>query len=236
MIKLKTLLFENQLTKNNDDQIDPKKNDDQIDPKSITGTLISTTGGSDPYEYYLHNNNQKWYTKKRANNIWLDMKTRLIRRFGNTKGSKRYQDAINILNKFIVKPSEVPENLVITDIHVDPSELPKTETLKTIPTDLDIHIDRIFAKDLDIPIENVKFDDKWIQSRTKKNAEVEILAKTPQHDYLRVILPHRGLRTNVEAWVSVSDFDIYKTDSGFIGKPTASTGNKFKIYKPKQKK
>ena len=229
MIKLKTILIEAGAPVQN-------TNDDQIDPKEVTGKLIKGITGTDPWEYYLHNENQKWYTKRKANNIWLDMKARLIARYGDKKGLSNYELAVSRLNKWISNNAAASASgMSVVDTHVDPSALQKIETLKTLPTDSNVHIDRIFARDLDVPTENVEFDDKWIEVRAKRNPEVKILAKTPQMDYLRVILPHRGLRTNVEAWVSVSDFDIYKTDSGFIGKPNGRTGNKFEIYKPKQK-
>jgi len=225
MIKLKNILFE---------QV--AKNDDQINPKSVTGKLIKGITGTDPWEYYLHNANQKWYTKRQVNNKWLDMKARLIAKFGDKKGLSNYELAVSRLNKWISdEAAAAAAGMSIVDTYVDPSALQKIETLKTIPTDSTVVINKIFAKDLTVPTENVEFDDKWIEVRAKRNPEVKIIAKTPQMDYLRVILPHRGLRTNVEAWVNVNDFDIFKTDSGFIGKPNNRSGNTFEIYKTKQK-
>lgn len=223
MIKLKKLLTE--------------QNDDNVIPQQTTGKLIEGITNSDPWQYYLHYDNDKWYTKRRENTKWLDMQARLLSRYGSSKGAERYELAVSRLQKFIDDEKLAAANkLKVVDIHVDEHTLQKIEIVKTIPTDSEIEIDKVFGKDIKVPIEDVEFDDKWIEVSAKRNPTVEILAKTPQMDYLRVILPKRGLfRKNVETWVAMSDFDVTEQNGKYIGTYNYRSGNRYEIYKPKQR-
>jgi hypothetical protein len=229
MIKLKNLLLEQQSKSDNIEQ-----NDDNVSPAEATGKLIhGGLSSTDPWQYYLHNENSRWYTKKKVATKWLDMEKKLLSRYGESVGAERYALATSRLQSFIDNENKAKENnVVVTDVVVDETKL------EQVPVDQTVKINKIFTKDIDVPITDVEFREKWIEVSGKRNPEVTIIGKTPDSKYIHIILAKRGLfQRNKDTWALASDFDITKQEDGtFIGTYNHNSGNRFDIYKPVVKK
>jgi len=81
MIRLKTLLAEYQNTYTN--------------PKTPI-----TMGPTDPWEYYMDVNTNKWYTRKKGTDNWIDMEAKLP--------NENMQKALDKLNKYIDVRAKLP--------------------------------------------------------------------------------------------------------------------------------
>lgn len=221
MIKLKKILFE-----------EYKTLDDYANVE-FTTTSFQLRSGNDPYVYYWDAAEKMWYTKQKTQSKWINMKSGLINRFGELEGLSRYEQADTLLRDWFADfiKQHQPENNVIKD---DTNDI--TVILDKVPNIDTVEVNKIFAKDLNLPVSDVVFDDKWIKASEKRNREVIVTGKTPDSTYLKVILPNRGLRHNVETWVNASDFDVKSTDDGktFTG-TYIGNGSRFELYKPKEK-
>lgn len=202
MIKLKHILLEQQ-------DID---SDIKIDvPAEKTGTIISGISDTDPWEYYFHDADQMWKTKRKTASKFLDMKTKLVRLYGEEEGNSRYVQATSALDTYIQnrKKAEADGKKVVDAVVSDN----KVEV---------IHID----------YDTQKVKEKLIDANGKRNKSVDVLGKSDDGKYLKVRLHNRGLLSrNIEVFVDADSFDI-STD-GMTAEYNGKEGKRYNLYKIK---
>ena len=202
MIKLKHILLEQQ-----DTDLDIKMDV----PAGKTGTIISGISKTDPWEYYFHDEDQMWKTKRRTASKFLDMKTKLVRLYGDEEGNSRYVQATSALDTYIQdrKKAELDNKKVVDAVIPDN----KVEV---------IHID----------YDTQKVKEKLIDANGKRNKSVDILGKSDDDKYLKVRLHNRGLLSrDIEVFVDADSFDI--SADGMTAEYNGKEGKRYNLYKIK---
>jgi len=206
MIKLKHILLERQL-KNTDSDI-------KLDvPQNKTGTIISGISDTDPWEYYFHDADQMWKTKRKTASKFLDMKTKLVRLYGDEAGMSRYETAVALLNSYIQDRDKAErDGKKVVDVVIPDNKI-------EIPT---IHID----------YSTQKVKEKLIDANGNRNKSVDVLGKSDDGKYLKVRLHNRGLLSrNIEVFVEVDSFDI--AVDGKTAEYNGKEGKRYNLYKLK---
>jgi hypothetical protein len=169
MIKLKTLLIEANL----------------IGDKAGF-TIKGGLGSKDPWEYYWHNNKQKWYTKKNTSAKWLDMQNKLVMMHGSKRGNMLYDKAKSNLEKYLHDNAAASAANVV----VEPTTIPDNQ-LETIPVNADVaDIDRVLFK-----------------VNAEKHPVVVVRGKTEDGKYLQINNP-RKFALNKIVYVDANNFKI----------------------------
>lgn len=199
MIKLKHVLLENQ----NDSDIEMSVTGNK------TGTIIKGLGGNDPWEYYFHDADGMWKTKKNTASKFLDMKTKLIRLYGEESGSNRYEKAIKLLNSYLDNQNKAErDNKQVEDVVIPDNQV---ET---------IHID----------YDTQKVKEKLIDANGKRNKIVDVLGKSDDGKYLKVKLLNRGLlKRDIEVYVEADSFNILPDGTAEYNGKEGKTYNLYKI-------
>jgi hypothetical protein len=206
MIKLKHILLEQKL-QNTDSDI-------QLDvPQNKTGTIISGISNTDPWEYYFHDADQMWKTKKKTASKFLDMKTKLVRLYGDEAGMSRYETAIALLNSYIQDRDKAErDGKKVVDVVIPDNKI-------EIPS---IHID----------YSTQKVKEKLIDANGTRNKSVDVLGKSDDGKYLKVRLHNRGLFSrNIEVYVEADSFDI--AIDGKTAEYNGKEGKRYNLYKIK---
>lgn len=207
MIKLKRILLEKDLKSVNDDDI-------KMDvPVEKTGTIIKGLGGHDPWEYYFHDADGMWKTKRNTASKFLDMKTKLIRLYGEETGNTKYKNAVDLLNSYLENRNKAErDNKQIEDVVIPDNQVEVPE----------IHID----------YDTQKVKEKLIDANGKRNKFVDVLGKSDDGKYLKVRLRNRGiLRREIEVYVEADSFDML--DDGKTAEYNGKEGKTYNIYKIK---
>ena len=214
MIKLKQILLEQQ---NQDADADIKMDV----PEDKTGTIVRGVSKKDPWEYYFHDADGMWKTKRRTASRFLDMKTKLIRVYGEQAGNSRYETAQSRLEKYKNNPTVAAENKQEVIAVVIPET--QVEVVKNKPT---------IAKTIHIDYDTQKVKEKLIDANGNRNKHVEVLAKTDDDRYLRVKLFNRGLfKRDIEVYVEASSFDV--AADGKTAEYNGNEGKRYNLYKIK---
>jgi hypothetical protein len=213
MIKLKHILLEQNIKQNTDDDI-------KVDvPTDKTGTIIKGISSSDPWEYYHHDADGMWKTKRRTASKFLDMQKKLIRVYGDNEGSERYETAISRLNVYLDNQRKAEQDgkqvipVSIPDDKVEISEKPKS------PID-------------DLKPVHVEPDDKMkevlISVKAKRHPTVYVTGKTDDNKYLEIENP-RKIHLHKTVYVLASEFELTsKFFAKYIG-----TNPRYDLYKLK---
>ncbi len=202
MIKLKQILLEQQTTDN-----DITMNV----PSDKTGTIIKGISVTDPWEYYLHDADGMWKTKRKTASKFLDMQKKLIQLYGDDAGTQRYETAVSKLNVYLnnQQKAERDGNQVI------PVSIPDNQVEV-------IHID----------YSTQKVKEKLIDANGKRNKSVDVLGKSDDDKYLKVRLHNRGLLSrNIEVYVEADSFDI--AADGKTAEYNGTEGKRYNLYKIK---
>jgi len=217
MIKLKKILLEDQ---NQDVDVDIKMDV----PEDKTGTIVRGVSKKDPWEYYFHDADGMWKTKRRTASRFLDMKTKLIRVYGEQAGNSRYEIAQSRLEKYKNDPIVAKEN----QKEVIPAVIPENQVEVVQQKN---NQDKI-AKTIHIDYNTQKVKEKLIDANGNRNKHVEILAKTDDDKYLRVKLLNRGLfKRDIEVYVEASSFNV--AADGKTAEYNGKEGKRYNLYKIK---
>lgn len=169
MIKLKTLLIEANLIGD-----------------EAGFTIKGGLGSRDPWEYYWHNNKQKWYTKKNTSAKWLDMQNKLVTMHGSKRGNMLYDKAKSNLEKYLSDNAAASAANVV----VEPTTIPDNQ-LETIPVNAETSdVDRILFK-----------------VNAEKHPVVVVRGKTEDGKYLQINNP-RKIALNKTVYVDAADFKL----------------------------
>ena len=207
MIKLKQILLETQKQ--------DKDSDIKMDVlASKTGTIIKGIGGYDPWQYYFHDADGQWKTKRGNSSKFLDMKSKLIRVYGEEAGNSRYETAISLLDAYLQNPSKADkdgksvEEVSIPDNQV---EVPKKPEL------MSVHIE---------PDDKMK--EVWISVSSKRHPTVFVTGKTDDDKYLKIENP-RKIHLHKTVYVLASEFELISEHvAKYIG-----TKPRYDLYKLK---
>jgi len=213
MIKLKQILLEDQ-----NQEVDA---DIKMDvPEDKTGTIVRGISKKDPWEYYFHDVDGMWKTKRRTASRFLDMKTKLIRVYGEQAGNSRYETAQSRLEKYKNNPVIAKNNhQEVIEVKLPENQV---EVVKNKQITTTIHID----------YDTQKVKEKLIDANGNRNKHVEVLAKTDDDQYLRVKLFNRGLfKRDIEVYVEASSFNV-ATD-GKTAEYNGNEGKRYNLYKIK---
>ena len=215
MIKLKQILLEQQ---NQDADADIKMDV----PADKTGTIVRGVSAKDPWEYYFHDADGMWKTKRRTASKFLDMKTKLIRVYGEQAGNSRYETAQSRLEQYKNNPTVAADNKQeVIEVKIPET---KVEVIKDKqPT---------IAKTIHIDYDTQKVKEKLIDANGNRNKHVEVLAKTDDNKYLRVKLFNRGLfKRDIEVYVEASSFNV--AADGKTAEYNGNEGRRYNLYKIK---
>ena len=206
MIKLKHILLEQQIT-----DID---SDIKFDvPQNKTGTIISGISNSDPWEYYFHDADGMWKTKRKTASRFLDMKSKLVRLYGEESGNSRYETATSRLDAYIQDRDKA------------------TQDGKTV-VDVEIPDNKVEVPEIHIDYDNQKVKEKLIDANGKRNKSVDVLGKSDDDKYLKVRLHNRGLfKREIEVFVDADSFDI--AADGKTAEYNGKEGKRYNLYKIK---
>ena len=213
MIKLKQILLEQQVT-DKDITMDV--------PSDKTGTIIKGISVTDPWEYYLHDADGMWKTKRKTASKFLDMQKKLIQLYGDDAGSQRYETAVSKLNVYLDNQQKAEQD----GKQVIPVSIPDNQVEVTIP-DNKVGVPRI---PIDYSAQHVK--EKLIDANGKRNKSVDVLGKSDDDKYLKVRLRNRGLLSrNIEVFVDADSFDI--AVDGKTAEYNGKEGKRYNLYKIK---
>lgn len=211
MIKLKHILLEKNIKQNNDDDIITNV------PEDKTGTIIKGISNTDPWEYYHHDADGMWKTKRRTASKFLDMKAKLIRVYGEEAGNSRYETATSRLDAYLQDRDKAErDNKQVIDV-VIPEE--KVEISKE-PKVKDVHID----------YDTQKVKEVWISVKASRHPEVTVLGKTDDDKYLEIENP-RKIHLHKTVYVNASSFDLQP--DGSTAKYNGAEGPRYELYKIK---
>jgi hypothetical protein len=215
MIKLKQILLEQQ---NQDADADIKMDV----PEDKTGTIVRGVSKKDPWEYYFHDADGMWKTKRRTASKFLDMKTKLIRVYGEQAGNSRYETAQSRLEQYKNNPTVAAEN--------------KQEVITVVIPETQVEVVKdkqpTIAKTIHIDYDTQKVKEKMIDANGNRNKHVEVLAKTDDNKYLRVKLFNRGLfKRDIEVYVEASSFNV--AADGKTAEYNGNEGKRYNLYKIK---
>lgn len=215
MIKLKQILLEQQ---NQDADADIKMDV----PADKTGTIVRGLSKKDPWEYYFHDADGMWKTKRRTASKFLDMKTKLIRVYGEQAGNSRYETAQSRLEQYKNNPTVAKENKQeVIEVTIPENQVEVVKNKKPI-----------IAKTIHIDYDTQKVKEKLIDANGNRNKHVEVLAKTDDDKYLRVKLFNRGLfKRDIEVYVEASSFDV--AADGKTAEYNGNEGKRYNLYKIK---
>lgn len=202
MIKLKQILLEDQTIDNNiiTDV-----------PSDKTGTIIKGISETDPWEYYFHDADGMWKTKRKTASKFLDMKKKLIQLYGEDAGSQRYETAVSKLNMYLNNQRKAEQ-----------------DGKQVIPVSIPDNKIEVIA--IDYSTQKVK--EKLIDANGDRNKIVDVLGKSDDGKYLKVRLRNRGLlRRNIEVFVEADSFNIL--DDGKTAEYNGKEGKRYNLYKIK---
>ena len=204
MIKLKQILLEQQLT----GKAITDKDITMDVPSDKTGTIIRGISDTDPWEYYFHDEDQMWKTKKRTASKFLDMKKKLIQLYGDEKGNSRYVQATSALDTYIQNREKAElDNKKVEDVSIDDSMIEI------------IHID-----------DTQKVKEVWNKVNASKHPEVNVVGKTDDNVYFKIENP-RKLHLHKTVFVKQTSFDLQP--DGVTAKYNGDEGDQYELYKIK---
>ena len=202
MIKLKQILLEQQI---------PDTDITMDVPSDKTGTIIKGISATDPWEYYFHDADGMWKTKRKTTSRFLDMQKKLIQLYGDDAGSQRYETAVSKLNMYLDNQQKAEQD----GKQVIPVSIPDNQVEV-------IHID----------YSTQKVKEKLIDANGKRNKSVDVLGKSDDDKYLKVRLHNRGLLSrNIEVFVDADSFDI--AADGKTAEYNGKEGKRYNLYKIK---
>jgi hypothetical protein len=210
MIKLKQILLEQKQNEKPDLDLDIKMDV----PSDKTGTIIKGISKTDPWEYYFHDADGMWKTKRRTASRFLDMKTKLIRVYGEEAGNTRYETAVGLLNAYLNNPEKAKSDGKTVEPVVIPND--KVE----VPKIKDVHID----------YDTQKVKEVWISVNGERHRTVTVTGKTDDGKYLEIENP-RKIHLHKTVYVNASSFKL-STD-GKTADYNGAEGKRYEIYKIK---
>lgn len=213
MIKLKQILLEQQI---------PDTDITMDVPSDKTGTIIKGISATDPWEYYFHDADGMWKTKRKTTSRFLDMQKKLIQLYGDDAGSQRYETAVSKLNVYLDNQQKAERD----GKQVIPVSIPDNQVEVPIP-DNQVGVPMI---PIDYSTQHVK--EKLIDANGKRNKFVDVLGKSDDDKYLKVRLHNRGLLSrNIEVFVDADSFDI--AVDGKTAEYNGKEGKRYNLYKIK---
>ena len=205
MIKLKHILLE-QIETDADIKMDV--------PAGKTGTIIKGLAVTDPWQYYFHDADGQWKTKRKTASKFLDMQKKLIRVYGDEEGNFRYKTAKSLLANYVQNPTKAGnDGKTVETISIPANQV---EVVPIIPIDYSTQ----------------KVKEKLIDANGKRNKSVDVLGKSDDGKYLQVRLHNRGLLSrNIEVYVEADSFDI--AADGTTAEYNGKEGRRYNLYKIK---
>ena len=199
MIKLKNLLIEKQVDADIEMSV----------PNEKTGTIIQGLSDTDPWQYYFHDEDKMWKTKRKTALKFLDMKSKLIRVYGEEKGNSRYETAVSKLNVYLNNPTIAKsDNKTVEEVSIPDNQV------ETIYIDYDTQ----------------KVKEKLIDANGNRNKIVDVLGKSDDGKYLKVKLRNRGLlKRDIEVYVEADSFNILPDGTAEYNGKEGRTYNLYKI-------
>jgi len=203
MIKLKHILLE-QIETDSDIKMDV--------PADKTGTIISGLSSTDPWEYYFHDADKRWKTKRKTASKLLDMQTKLVRVYGEDKGASRYAQATSLLDKYIQNPNK--------------AALDNKKVVDTVIPDNKVEVIPIIS----IDYTNQKVKEVWFSVNGLRHPIVDVLGKSSDDIYLEIKNP-RKLHLNDIVYVNASSFTLSADNT--TAEYNGSEGKRYDIFKIK---